>query len=420
MPRKLSTRPRRRCPLRVARGRTRPPASGGMIDEEQARRPRPRSVPRGRERRIGPLGPSFRSSSAAVSEGSYRRAPILQANRPTFRGTASDLVPRLGRMAAKSSSKTCAPSAAWRARAGSAGPGCGVFGTLVEELSPRATAQARPERRRRCPSVTSRRTKASAFRPRCPELDRALGGGRITGPPSTRRRAGRREVVVAPERARAIAWDGRRALLVTAEIGRSGLVARYTARGAETVEILAETELDTVSRPSSRSVPTPARSTPSRRCMHPTWRRRWDRSPRYEAAGRLLRIAKSAGVGAILVGHVTKDGAVAGPACSSTSSTACSSSKATVTTRTGSCVRRRIGSGRRRARGLRDDRNRARRGPGSVGVLRSDASGRDRSCSRVHARGSRPLLLEIQSLVSPTDLAMPRRVGTGVDPSGSR
>ena len=32
------------------------------------------------------------------------------------------------------------------------------------------------------------------------------------------------------------------------------------------------------------------------------------------------------------------------------------------------------------------------------------------------SRERRPLLLEIQSLVSPTDLAMPRRVGTGVDP----
>ena len=30
--------------------------------------------------------------------------------------------------------------------------------------------------------------------------------------------------------------------------------------------------------------------------------------------------------------------------------------------------------------------------------------------------GTRPLLLEIQSLVAPTDLAMPRRVATGVDP----
>src|SRR5205814_10025568 len=31
--------------------------------------------------------------------------------------------------------------------------------------------------------------------------------------------------------------------------------------------------------------------------------------------------------------------------------------------------------------------------------------------------GTRPILLEIQALVSPTDLAMPRRVGTGVDPT---
>jgi DNA repair protein RadA/Sms len=30
--------------------------------------------------------------------------------------------------------------------------------------------------------------------------------------------------------------------------------------------------------------------------------------------------------------------------------------------------------------------------------------------------GTRPILLEIQALVSPTDLVMPRRVGTGVDP----
>ena len=30
--------------------------------------------------------------------------------------------------------------------------------------------------------------------------------------------------------------------------------------------------------------------------------------------------------------------------------------------------------------------------------------------------GTRPILLEVQALVAPTDLAMPRRVGTGVDP----
>ena len=34
----------------------------------------------------------------------------------------------------------------------------------------------------------------------------------------------------------------------------------------------------------------------------------------------------------------------------------------------------------------------------------------------VALEGTRPILLEIQALVSRTDLAMPRRVGTGVDP----
>src|SRR5262245_27417085 len=39
-------------------------------------------------------------------------------------------------------------------------------------------------------------------------------------------------------------------------------------------------------------------------------------------------------------------------------------------------------------------------------------------CSAVACalEGTRPILLEIQALVSSTDLAMPRRVGTGVDP----
>ena len=36
--------------------------------------------------------------------------------------------------------------------------------------------------------------------------------------------------------------------------------------------------------------------------------------------------------------------------------------------------------------------------------------------SPARSKGTRPILLEIQSLVAPTDLAMPRRVGTGVDP----
>src|SRR4029450_5654210 len=47
------------------------------------------------------------------------------------------------------------------------------------------------------------------------------------------------------------------------------------------------------------------------------------------------------------------------------------------------------------------------------GAAREEEIGSAVACA---LEGTRPLLLEVQALVSPTDLAMPRRVGTGVDP----
>jgi DNA repair protein RadA/Sms len=47
------------------------------------------------------------------------------------------------------------------------------------------------------------------------------------------------------------------------------------------------------------------------------------------------------------------------------------------------------------------------------GRIRSGDAGAAVACA---LEGTRPILLEIQALVAPTDLAMPRRVGTGVDP----
>ena len=70
-----------------------------------------------------------------------------------------------------------------------------------------------------------------------------------------------------------------------------------------------------------------------------------------------------------------------------------------------------------RARRLRDDRHRA----SSASPTRPSSSARSEAGEIGAAvacvlEGTRPLLLEIQALVAPTDLAMPRRVATGVDP----
>ena len=137
-----------------------------------------------------------------------------------------------------------------------------------------------------------------------------------------------------------------------------------------------------------------------------------------EAAARLLRVAKESGVATILVGHVTKDGAVAGPR---------------VLEHLVDCVLQFEGDRYHahrvlradeeplrldeRARRLRDDRRGPRRRARPV-ASSSAARSRARPGSAVACalEGTRPILLEVQALVAQTDLAMPRRVATGVDP----
>ena len=58
-----------------------------------------------------------------------------------------------------------------------------------------------------------------------------------------------------------------------------------------------------------------------------------------EAATQFLFAAKGQNIPTVLVGHVTKDGSLAGPKYSSMSSTRCSTSKASDTTHTASCER---------------------------------------------------------------------------------
>jgi DNA repair protein RadA/Sms len=135
-----------------------------------------------------------------------------------------------------------------------------------------------------------------------------------------------------------------------------------------------------------------------------------------EAAARLLRVGKESGVALFLVGHVTKDGSVAGPR---------------VLEHLVDCVLQFEGDRYHAHRVLRAAKNRFG-STNEIGVFEMTGSGLEgvpdpsavfgQSEGEVGAavacalEGTRPLLLEIQSLVSPTDLAMPRRVGTGVDP----
>jgi DNA repair protein RadA/Sms len=135
-----------------------------------------------------------------------------------------------------------------------------------------------------------------------------------------------------------------------------------------------------------------------------------------EVTARIMELAKTQGTAVILVGHVTKEGALAGPR---------------VLEHLVDCVLQFEGERERPYRELRSLKNRfgstnevglfEMRHGGLVEVL--DASARfvaeatraPGSVVLAAMEGSRPLLVEVQALVAPSELEQPRRVVSGID-----
>jgi DNA repair protein RadA/Sms len=135
-----------------------------------------------------------------------------------------------------------------------------------------------------------------------------------------------------------------------------------------------------------------------------------------EAATKIMEVAKRHDCAVILVGHVTKEGAVAGPR---------------VLEHLVDCVLLFEGERERSFRTLRALKNRFG-ATSEVGVfeMRSgglvevedasarfvgEASAAPGSCVLCAMEGTRPLLVEVQALVAPTEIVPPRRVANGID-----
>ena len=299
-------------------------------------------------------------------------------------------------------------------------PGCGSFGTLVEEPSGHVggagAAGARVPQR----LADVRVEEAARISTGIAELDRVLGGGLVPaslvlvgGEPGV----GKSTLLLSA--LGAIARGGRRALLVTGEESVAQVKLRAERLGgAGEVAILAETELEAVCATLERERPDVCVID----SVQTLFSSELGSAPGSvaqvrEAASRLLRTAKEHGAATILVGHVTKDGAVAGPR---------------VLEHLVDCVLQFEGDRYHAHRVLRAVKNRFG-STNELGVFEMTVSGLvgvpdpSELFGRTHAgevgaavactlEGTRPLLLEVQALVARTDLAMPRRVGTGVDP----
>ena len=136
-----------------------------------------------------------------------------------------------------------------------------------------------------------------------------------------------------------------------------------------------------------------------------------------ESAGLLVRFAKSRGTAVLLVGHVTKEGAIAGPRVLEhmVDTVLYFENDAGSRYRVIRAVKNRFGAANEigvfamTETGLKEVKN-----PSAI-FLSRHATPVSGSAITVIREGSRPMLIEVQALVDESHLANPRRVAVGVD-----
>src|ERR671935_1662882 len=307
-------------------------------------------------------------------------------------------------------------------------PGCGEWNTMVEEraveaprsgggssLSRKAAKPARP-----VPLAEVDAPAVARYETGIGELDRVLGGGIVPGSLVLIGGApGIGKSTITGGALGNLAAAGRRVLYVSGEesVAQVKLRAERLGEHALQVPIVAETDLESVvatleaERPDVCVIDS----------VQTLYANGMTGAPGSvgqvrEVAGTLMRVAKERDVAVILVGHVTKEGALAGPR---------------VLEHLVDCVLQFEGERERTYRTLRALKNRFG-STNDVGVFEmrsgglvevADASARfggeatraPGSVVLAAMEGTHPLLVEVQALVSPSELVPPRRVVSGID-----
>jgi DNA repair protein RadA/Sms len=304
--------------------------------------------------------------------------------------------------------------------------GCGEWNTLVETASQPATARARG--RRGGPSLAAdpvplREVTAPAvarLETGIAELDRVLGGGLVPG--SLVLLGGSPGIGKSTLTGMALGnlvEAGRRVLYVSGEESAAQVRLRAERLGSAALAVpaIAESSVESVVGTIEQAKPE-ACVIDSIQTLHAEEISGAPGSVGQvrECAARVMEAAKRLGCATVLVGHVTKEGAVAGPR---------------VLEHLVDCVLLFEGERERSYRTLRALKNRFG-ATSEVGVFEmragglaevadpsarfvGEASAAPGSVVLASMEGTRPLLVEVQALVAPTELVPPRRIANGVE-----
>lgn len=299
-------------------------------------------------------------------------------------------------------------------------PGCGSWNTMVEAASITGKAAAQGARRGLSRAVPLKELAADAAE-RCAcgmeELDRVLGGGLVRG--SVVLLAGDPGIgksTLLMQAASALCAQGK-VLYVTGEESAAQIklrAERLCVNGD--IQVLAESDLALIEQEAERiqpafmivdsiqtmyhsALPNPAGSA----------------SQIHEAASLLLRYAKSALCAVCIVGHVTKEGAIAGPRLLEhmVDTVLYFEGERQGALRLLRAVKNRFGSTDEiGVFEMRDNGMAEIRDPSSLFLTGSGAPGCAVTCAM---EGTRPLLAEVQALLAATPFSNPRRMASGVD-----
>jgi DNA repair protein RadA/Sms len=308
-------------------------------------------------------------------------------------------------------------------------PGCNEWNTLVEEVRTASAGAARGGRGGAASSAHAARPtrlrdvqapQVARLKTQIGELDRVLGGGLVPG--SLVLLGGSPGIGKSTLTGMALGnlvGAGRRVMYVSGEESAAQIKLRHERLPGDALDVpvLAETDLDVVLATLDAEAPEVC-VIDSVQTLHASGLTGAAGSVGQvrEVADRLTRLAKARSIAVILVGHVTKEGALAGPR---------------VLEHLVDCVLQFEGERERTYRTVRALKNRFG-STNECGVFEMaqgglvevvDASARfvgeatraPGSVVLAAMEGSRPLLVEVQALVSPSEIVPPRRIANGID-----